>query len=739
MIDTNLRSVQVLNLAGNLITILPKETMSSLPSVLVLNLGANLLENLPPGALEGLPSLRLLLLDRNRLRSFGHVFGERSQLELLNISFNALQEIDYSALPVNLQHLDASRNFVSRIRGGPTDTERLAIQHLELSHNRFTELTSSMLPKYVRVVNLEHNNIASLGFYALHNKVNLSAISLRYNSIKSFSEPSIRLSNIDKGQQPQLLLSNNLLECTCTLAWITLIGKLQKRGSYPRIVGYETLMCRHPVNNMSVQIASLPESEFFCNYMDYCPHVCYCCDFTACDCEIVCPADCTCLHNSDWTTNIVKCTEQNLTDMPFDVPMTVTKLFMDGNSIPVVFKHSLIGRDQLIYLHMNHSGITVIENGSFAGVYKLQVLHLQGNQLVNFSGYEFSELTSLVKLFLHDNLLEYIASSTFSSLSKLKVITLHNNRLGQISADLFQVGPQLTALTIAGNPLRCNCQPEVDVTEWLQSLSDVILDVNNTFCSLQLSQGENLEILAMVFNVSSCPLNVSDTTENSVSVTELQNNGTFPQFGEDDSQSNFYLYLIIAFVLMILFVTAIVIVMCRFCHDIKVRLHARYGWRVAGVPFEDYHKKYDAFISYSTQDELFVLEEFVHRLEPQFKLALHYREFPSARIADAVMEGANKSRRFIIFVTENFLHYEWKNIEAKSAHQQVLWDARNKVILVILTDRPADKFDTDMRLYMKSKTCMMWSDPIFWDKLYYAFPDIKRLRQLNNGQMTTEL
>lgn len=62
-------------------------------------------------------------------------------------------------------------------------------------------------------------------------------------------------------------------------------------------------------------------SDFLCPYRSHCFALCHCCDFDACDCQMICPANCTCYHDQSWSTNVVDCSVNALQDIPNSIPV----------------------------------------------------------------------------------------------------------------------------------------------------------------------------------------------------------------------------------------------------------------------------------------------------------------------------------------------------------------------------------------------------------------------------------
>ncbi len=136
-------------------------------------------------------------------------------------------------------------------------------------------------------------------------------------------------------------------------------------------------------------------------------------------------------------------------------------------------------------------------------------------------------------------------------------------------------------------------------------------------------------------------------------------------------------------------------------------------------------KKIDFFF-FSVFLSFQVLAAGLEQGNPHYRLCLHYRDFPvSAYLADTIIEAVESSKRTILVLSQHFLANEWCRFEFKSALHQVLRDRQKRLVVVFLGDVPQRDLDPDLRLYLKTSTCVFWGEKAFWDKLRYAMPDVK--------------
>lgn len=210
-----------------------------------------------------------------------------------------------------------------------------------------------------------------------------------------------------------------------------------------------------------IDLMTADSSNFLCRYKSHCFALCHCCEFDACDCEMICPTGCNCYYDSTWQTNIIDCSSNNHTVVPDRIPMDVSGLYLDGNNIDSLKPSNLIARKSLKTLYLNSSNLQYIANRTFNGLIELQTLYLHDNMLRSLNGYEFEPLAQLRALYLQSNRLDHISNQTFIYLRSLEILDLSNNRLTSTNLDLFwSIGHhniRLRQLNIAHNWWSCQC------------------------------------------------------------------------------------------------------------------------------------------------------------------------------------------------------------------------------------------------------------------------------------------
>jgi len=192
-----------------------------------------------------------------------------------------------------------------------------------------------------------------------------------------------------------------------------------------------------------------------------------------------------------------------------------------------------------------------------------------------------------------------------------------------------------------------------------------------------------------------------------------------------------YLPLLVTSLVVLVVLAALAIVVFIYRSELRVWIYSRCGVRVCyrSTLDEEQERLFDAFVSYSDRDKSFVQHVLAPKLEhgePPYRLALHYRDFAhSAYLADTIVEAVESSRRTIMVLSKNFVENEWCRFQFKSAHHEVLKDRQKRLIVILLGDIPQRDLDPDLRLYLKTNTCISWDDKLFWDKLRFSMPDVK--------------
>lgn len=315
--------------------------------------------------------------------------------------------------------------------------------------------------------------------------------------------------------------------------------------------------------------------------------------------------------------------------------------------------------------------------------------YLDNMPLINQNGYD--KVTVL--LLAHNN----IKNVPLESLTEhLRVLSLENNHLSTLDSSVlkhFENSINLINLTLHNNIWNCDCDAR-DFFKFIQTKGSRFPELKKVTC-----REIDLPMYEMTWDTICFNTTMSWIMIGCIGIS--------------------------LFGVVIAILTAMYY---RYEQKIKIWLYAK-KWFLQWVTENelDKNKIYDAFVSYSHEDDEFVVKELVGKLEggPRpFKLCLHYRDWPAGEwITNQVARSVENSRRTIVVLSKNFLKSEWGKMEFRIAHCQALKERRARVIVIIYGDiPPSSDLDKELQAYLQMNTYVKWGDPWFWEKLRYALP-----------------
>lgn len=714
-------SLYGLRMLGNRIQNVSKRAFADLPALQILNLAKNKIQRVEHGSFSNSPNLQAIRLDSNQLTEVNGLFADISSLLWLNVSDNQLEWFDYALIPEGLQWLDLHKNNIRELGNRYNLDYELKLEQLDASFNKISKISASSVPSGIQLLFMNDNLISIVEPHTFIKKTNLSRVDLYANQISSMDLNALRLTPVDPEKPlPEFYIGGNPFQCDCTMEWLQRINKLDHLRQHPRVMDLESIYCKllHNRENNYMPLIEVESSQFLCTYKTHCFALCHCCDFDACDCEMTCPTNCTCYHDQLWSANVVECSGAGYTEMPNTIPMDASEVYLDGNNFGELSSHSFIGRKNLKVLYANNSNIAAVYNHTFSGLRRLIVLHLENNHIKELLGFELASLESLRELYLQGNMIHHIDNRTFLELKQLEVLRLDENRLYSFEVWQLSLNPYLVEIGLAYNHWACDCGYVTKFKVWLKQNYGKVVDATRITCVVNNSTNQLGPKMAD-FNSSNCPHFYSDGNR---AIVEHQ-------------VMNDYLPLLLG--TMCIFIASVVIVCGAFYYrrELRVWVYSRCGLRMCykTTAFDEQQDKdrlFDAYVSYSVKDEVFVTQTLAPGLEsgdPSYRLCLHYRDFNvSAYVADTIIEAVESSKRTIIVLSKNFLHNEWCRFEFKSALHEVLKDRRKRLIFVVTGELPPRDLDPDLRLYLKTNTVIEWGDRQFWQKLQFAMPDVRR-------------
>ena len=289
-------------------------------------------------------------------------------------------------------------------------------------------------------------------------------------------------------------------------------------------------------------------------------------------------------------------------------------------------------------------------------------------------------------------------------------MNLERNNLSILNSEILEhlssSSSKINKLTLTENPWLCDCSSYYFLN-FVQDKYQDLVELENVTCA-----DTNNSISKLIFK-DICPMASDSVVTTICSIT----------------------------ILLVVILSSILTLYFYYEKNIKIWLYSK-NLCSCLMPRDDRNdegKIYDAFISYSHDDEDFVMKELVSKLEQgprTYKLCIHSRDwFAGDWIPTQISRSIGESKRTIVVISRNFLDGEWTKMEFRAAHKQALGDKTARVIIVIFGDIGSiDDLDDELRSYLKMNTYIEWGDPWFWKKLKYDLPHEEN-KHFRNGNM----
>lgn len=427
---------------------------------------------------------------------------------------------------------------------------------------------------------------------------------------------------------------------------------------------------------------------------------------------------------------------------------TLTVLDLQSNQIRFLNEHvssPFVNLSKLSDLKLDGQqphGLTVLPRNFFRGLRSLKSLYLTNNGINHLAIDAFDDLTGLHFLTL-DNCCAggtQLQPGVFKNLRNLTKLIAENMGIQNFSKEVFGNLTQLHTLQLNHNVMQ---SIRVDVLESLPKLH--YLDIRNTSlsctCMNRLLQNWTVHdphVQVVYLYSLQCPHNAK------LKFNNFDTKVCYIDLGE-------YLFFSTAAVIFLFTITPLLYV--------KLYWKMKYGYYVFRSWFseqwrrlreEEENCKYDAFISYNSSDEQWIMDQLIPNLEgngSSFKLCLHHRDFELGRdIVDNIVSAVYSSRKTICVVSRNFLRSEWCSLEIQLASYRLFDEHRDVLLLVFLepiSERQVSSYHR-MRKVMLKKTYLQWpgsdcTNPtqareLFWNQLRRAMRTGSRLEVEENYQ-----
>ncbi|XP_035698779.1 insulin-like growth factor-binding protein complex acid labile subunit [Branchiostoma floridae] len=217
------------------------------------------------------------------------------------------------------------------------------------------------------------------------------------------------------------------------------------------------------------------------------------------------------------------CSGRSLTNVPQDLPATITTLALSWNHITAISQSDFSRYSRLTSLSLDGNPISTINNQAFyhlsnlgtldlslnlirnlrvdmfRGLGNLQDLTLFNNDISDIEAGTFRQTPRLTILYLYQNKLTNLSSDMFAGLGNLQDLRLYNNEISDIEVGTFNLTSQLTTLYLYQNKLT---NLSSDMFTGLEKLQDLRLN-NNDISDIQagtFSQTPRLRTLYLYHN-----------------------------------------------------------------------------------------------------------------------------------------------------------------------------------------------------------------------------------------------
>lgn len=709
-----------LRLVDNKVTNLNEDTFEHLPQLQVLNLASNKIRHVASGCFRKNINLKLLRMDGNEITKFDGIFSTLNSLVWLNMSANKLSYFDFRSFPESLEWLDLHKNSISTYKNDDTHSN-VNIKLLDLSYNNITEITVTSIPNSVEKLYLNDNNIQNIQVGSFSKLQRLSTVTLNNNKLVHLDMNAFRLDQIDEDSDlPEFFISGNTFICDCSMEWIQRINHLSHSRQYPRVLDLDKALCSlvHSRAKRKKLIIDMSPSDFLCPYESHCFALCQCCDFVACDCEMICPNDCRCYHDIPWNANVVDCSNAGYTEVPKHIPMDATEIYLDGNHISHLGNHVFIGKKKLQVLYLNNTKLKEVNNQTFKGVDSLRVLHLENNKLVELKGDEFLHLNSLNELYLDHNAITHVANNTFSSLKSLSVLRIDDNKLVNFFPWklLASSSESLAHVSIEGNQYSCDCKSIAELDSWLRRDPG---DPEKMLCTDSEGKPTKITIASVLSHCKEYMGSISDPT---MSRDEVISKSVF--------LPDNYFAVICGIIIIVVVICLIFAIFYAFRYEVSDWVYTKYGvplFKEQSCPNVDHvmegnpNHMYDYYVICNTKDTGFIYHNIMSEIEFR-KMCSKSFSLNEATLNILTLDSFSKSpklsKRLLIVLTNHFILNDLSDIQFKNIFLGYLKSLNrsesNKVIFINIVDNI--QLSDELCFALDKFKNISWNDPRFWDR-----------------------
>nr|XP_022291463.1 toll-like receptor 6 [Crassostrea virginica] len=656
-------------------------------SVTYLDISRNDIKALTGSSFESLTELRFLDISHCKLRDVDKgVFGELYNLQYLNISFN--RELGFASLPNITYNLNQTKiasldlNGINCATGIGTIIKRhhlrniqmTSLKKLSLASNRLELLETGVIsawPKTLQILTLAENKLTA-GAYALevHSLSNLTVLNMSYQ----LHPPKYPLSAYDIcSEKVEMEIESNTFTSNFSYKEFNFNWSMPFPENLEILYAQSSrLFIKDP--KVSIHAPSLKhvflQDNFFLSLGE----------------------PISAKHNR------------------------IESLDISNNFCSHFSRKNNFTADHLKLLNFSHNDLSRdLEEDKEGEIFKTFI----GLEVLDIS---FNKISSLPRLLLKNssNLMYINASNNrmstwmvdISHMYNLIYLDLSENKFASLSINArfqiemaFQHSINMT-VDLSGNVFTCTCENK-EFLNWIQKNKGRFRNVEHYTCNTE----------EMVFDFKFLDVSLNNLRKKCTSYLGW--------------------YIVCAAGIAIFFSCMIAAILVKNKWKIRYmiyktkqrfRLTAKCRHTSTSLQYE-----YDAFISYSGHELMFVLKEFIPRLEVNKNLKLLIKDrdaLPGIPKVDNIMSSLQESRRTICIVSKKYLESKWRDYELNMAKVEGIKDrgTLDYVILVLLPEvynggyphKIIDLVRKDCYIEYPMESCA-YDD--FWDRLTRMIED----------------
>ncbi|XP_036413190.1 toll-like receptor 13 [Colossoma macropomum] len=604
-----------------------------------------------------------------------------SNLKVLDLAENDLTKITALAFKsmTKLNTLNLSHNKLSNV---PTAIRNLStLEVLDLSYNSITTLTCSDFTNLTQLlmVHIYRNPLSSVehcAFQDLHNLKTLLIGTGRLFTLKGYFRNGLQnLKSLDLSNNKLNTIHKGVFERLRNLTYLQLQDNQIKNMETGAFMGLQNLILLDLQSNKITQ-TSISASAFL--------------GLTNLK-ELV-------LNNN----YMLFSSQDSLSEPPFKhlKSLHVLHIFSQGNDgMRYLPSNFLEGLTSLKIFWAGNLNLNSLHPDTFTYTPELWLLDLSKNELTTISSDIFMPVKKLSSLSMIQSGIQSLDFLIEANLKEIQLLLIRKNSIAVINETLIDTFSNFSLLDLQGNEFSCDCDNAWFIDWAVNNNNTQILKVDEFKCNYPPNlRGNRL----LDLDKDSCVVDVGllcfVCTTSFVLLTLLSS--FLYYFLKWQVVYTYYLFL-------------------AFLNDKKQQK------KQTLQSFQ-----YDAFISYNTHDELWVMKKLLPKLEGEqgWRLCLHHRDFqPGKPIMDNIVDGIYSSRKTICVISHHYLESEWCSREIQVASFRLFDEKKDVLILVFLEEIPPPQLSPyyRMRSIIKKRTYLTWPKPgedtqVFWQKLQVA-------------------